>query len=365
METKLKANKGEWSEFYTLLKLLAEKRLYAADDKLEKIKEIFYPILKVITAKGTDNQMQYEISEGSESVKIYNPKTNNFESLNTSVISDKLEKIFLGIKNSAETTFEIGIADELLEKLHCHKVQASSAHKADIFLVIHDLITGIKPEVGFSIKSRLGSPSTLLNASGATNFIFEIEGFSGSAADINSVEGSAKIRDRLKKIYSSGGKLKYIGLDSSVFQSNLRKIDSMMPDIIAEMLLLYYQKECVKVEMIAKFLEDNDPLKNPYFKPDTGFYEYKIKHLLLSSALGMMPSSQWNGLLEAQGGYIIVREDGEIVCYHIYNQDQFKDYLFNNTRLETPSSTRHKFGFAYEEDGKMLFKLNLQIRFTD
>jgi len=33
------------------------------------------------------------------------------------------------------------------------------------------------------------------------------------------------------------------------------------------------------------------------------------------------------------------------------------------TKLETASSTRHGFGEIYEENGKLFFKLNLQIRF--
>ena len=39
------------------------------------------------------------------------------------------------------------------------------------------------------------------------------------------------------------------------------------------------------------------------------------------------------------------------------------DYLFKNTRLDTASSTRHRFGSIYQErNGKYYFKLNLQIR---
>jgi len=79
--------------------------------------------------------------------------------------------------------------------------------------------------------------------------------------------------------------------------------------------------------------------------------------------LGMMPNSDWDGLLQAHGGYIIVKEDGEIVCYHVYNQDEFQSYLFNNTRMETPSTSRHGFGEIYEQGKEYYIKLNLQIRF--
>ena len=37
-------NKGEWSEVYTFLKLLADGRLYAADGKI-KIESMIYTIL--------------------------------------------------------------------------------------------------------------------------------------------------------------------------------------------------------------------------------------------------------------------------------------------------------------------------------
>ena len=36
-----KGNKGEWSEIYTLLKLLGEEKLHAADENLEKIDDVY------------------------------------------------------------------------------------------------------------------------------------------------------------------------------------------------------------------------------------------------------------------------------------------------------------------------------------
>ncbi|MFH1402330.1 MAG: HpaII family restriction endonuclease [Patescibacteria group bacterium] len=34
-----------------------------------------------------------------------------------------------------------------------------------------------------------------------------------------------------------------------------------------------------------------------------------------------------------------------------------------NCKFESAGTTRHKYGRLYEEDGKLFFKLNLQIRF--
>ena len=77
----------------------------------------------------------------------------------------------------------------------------------------------------------------------------------------------------------------------------------------------------------------------------------------------MMPSKVWTGEYDATGGYLIVKADGEIVCYHVYNKNEFENYLFTSTKLETASSSKHKFGEVYEENGEFFIKLNLQIRF--
>jgi len=41
----LTGNKGEWSEFYAFVKLLAEGRFHAADENLNRI---YYPVLRIM-----------------------------------------------------------------------------------------------------------------------------------------------------------------------------------------------------------------------------------------------------------------------------------------------------------------------------
>ncbi len=359
----IKANKGEWSEFYTLLKLLEEQRLYAADEHLEKLKDIFYPILKIITAKDSEKELIYELDD-SEEIKFFNPATSSIALVKRSAIKSHVAEIFNIIKTANSTTFEIPIAEKLLNDLG--KPVIKSTKKSDIDLVLHDVRTGIKPEVGFSIKSQVGGAPTLLNAGGdATNFIYEIENFSGDPETINSIETPSKIRDRISAIYNSGASLKFINTANPIFGENLAKIESLLPALIAEMLITYYSGKAFTMQEINEYLESEKFLLIPGLNPQSGFYEFKIKHFLINVALGMTPARAWDGLLPANGGYIVVREDGEIVCYHIYNQDAFRDYLFRHTKLETPSTTRHDFGKVYNENGKYYIKLNLQIRFTD
>lgn len=44
----LTGNKGEWSEIYTLLKLLGEGIVYAGDQNLNKIQNLFNPIIMIL-----------------------------------------------------------------------------------------------------------------------------------------------------------------------------------------------------------------------------------------------------------------------------------------------------------------------------
>jgi len=364
MNKKYKVNKGEWSEFYTLLKLLADQKLYAADEQLKKLEEIFYPVLKVITAKDSNKEMSYELDD-SDGIKIYNPSTSTILNVSRQSIKDRIYRIYESIKTSTETTFEIPLAQEILNDLGSPEIKGYSTKKADIVLKIHDINTGHKPEVGFSIKSQLGGASTLLNAGETTNFIFEIENFRGTPEDVNSIEGHAKIRGRMKSIFDNGGKLKFVRNQSKTFQDNLMKVETLLPAMIAEMLVIYFSGKGATMNEISSELERIGYSFLPDQTSQSDLFEFKLKNLLMNVALGMTPATAWDGLLQAHGGYIVVREDGEIVCYHLYNLDAFRNYLFRNTKLDTSSTTKHKFGSIYEENGRLYLKLNLQIRFTD
>jgi len=73
----------------------------------------------------------------------------------------------------------------------------------------------------------------------------------------------------------------------------------------------------------------------------------------------MKPAKTCDRLDEANGGYIIVKANGEIMAYHIYNRNSFEQYLLDNTILEKASTSRHEYMSLYEEDGEMYIKMNL------
>ena len=54
----LKGNKGEWSELYTFLKLLADGRLYCGDGNLNRYDDKFYPILEMFRDDSPNRNIQ-------------------------------------------------------------------------------------------------------------------------------------------------------------------------------------------------------------------------------------------------------------------------------------------------------------------
>lgn len=158
--------------------------------------------------------------------------------------------------------------------------------------------------------------------------------------------------------------MEYNDIDHSIFKNNLLFLDSCMPLFIADCLLidsLPNSKSSIN-ECVAEVAKHNPFKFNG--KNVEAFYVHKMKVLLLDAALGMTPAKEWTGRYDANGGYLVVRKDGEIVCYHFYNRNDVEDYLYNNTRFERASRSRYGFGYVYKgSDGCAYVKLNLQIRF--
>lgn len=356
----IKGNKGEWSEIYTLLKVISDKQLFVGDSNLNKIETLIFPIIKVLR---DETNGTFEFSYENDLVIIKNGE----EEIRISVLEFQKQAHFLltKLKEKTNATFSIPEIESFINSFNSHSLKAKSSVKSDIKIVIHDQRTGTKPELGFSIKSQLGGASTLLNAGKTTNFIFKINNLTltqNQILEINEIETRSKIKDRIEKITEFGGSLEFQKTESSVFGNNLVLIDSVLPKIIAESLHLFFTSPFSTIVELTNQIS----LKNPLgfnFETNHPFYSYKIKRFLTDIALGMMPSKVWTGELDATGGYLVVKENGEVLCYHIYNRNEFEDYLFANTKLETASSTRHEFGKVYEENNQLYFKLNLQIRF--
>lgn len=358
----MKANKGEWAELYSFFKILDEKKLFAADKNLEIIPDKFFVFKKIFRNETNKTEKIYDIS-GSDIVILDN-QGNVLKTIKDEDLPEKIKAVFSKIKETKSTTFEILEAEKLMDEFLCNQIKASSSHKADIEAEIYDRITETIKPLGFSVKSMIGGASTLLNAGKTTNFIFEVNNINEKDInEINAISTKSKVQDRVKAIYDKSGSLNFKKVAKKEFEANLRKIDTVFPLFISQMLIDFFLVKCNKVSELTELLAKNIPLQEQYGLSYSD-YEFKVKNFLQSTALGMIPSKIWDGFTKAYGGYIIVRNDGVVICYHLYNRDEFLSYLYENTKFESASTSRHDYGKIYLEDGRLLFNLNLQVRFV-
>ena len=198
-----------------------------------------------------------------------------------------------------------------------------------------------------------------------TNFIYAIENTSISDSEmhhINQFKSGNKIKDRISEITSKGGQFKFKTLENEVFKNNLILIDSLLPNVISEMILLFFISNSSSIKTLCQEVSKSNPL-NFDNQNSHAFYEYKIKRFLKVIALGMEPSKVWLGEHNEPEGYLIAHQNGDLTYSNRYNGNQFEDYLFNNAHFETSSTTKNEFGSIYTNaDNELFLKLNLQIR---
>lgn len=358
-------NKGDWSEIYALFKLLGDKELYPGNSEIKKIQNLVYPILRILRTE-VNGSFEYSVEDD---IVVISGNEEVFR-IPISEFREKAKYLLSQIKNN-DGAFSIPEIEKFMKSINCLSLKAGSSAKTDITIVIHDQRTGLQPSLGFSIKSELGSSSTLLNAGETTNFIFKIRSDSFDSKRlqfINSLfvkkgnKSSRNLKGRVKSILELNDKLDFVKTLRPIFGNNLVLIDSLLPEILSSLVIHFYSSNLSNTEDLVKLIENENPL-NFNIANKHLFYSYKIKRFLTDVALGMMPSIVWTGQYDATGGYLIVKADGDVLCYHIYNKNEFEDYLLANTKLDTSSSSKHKFGDVYEEDGSYFIKLNLQIRF--
>jgi|LakMenEpi03Aug12_release.lakeMendotaPanAssembly.Ray.scaffolds.fasta_scaffold455098_1 hypothetical protein len=325
-------NKGEWSEAYVFLRLLQNPLIPAGDYSLEAIGGKYY-VAKSITLPNAEEKPFFPIQPKYES------KTG--KAVTAEEISEISGLILEELKSSQTSAFSIPKAQNVLERLGLSSMKTSSAHKVDIQLELPSLGGGKDLSLGFSIKSQLGSASSLLNHSNATSIKFE-------APVGYTFENFRTMADPNDLIFR--------GFSNDTFQNNLEFFGSDFPAKLAELVKHSAFLPGVRTldEELTLWAGDNGgPLAHEKIK-------FQMKSFLRATALGMQPSRPWAGDLEGYGGYLVVKKNGGIMCLHLEHDDDFKSYLLKNSRFENPASGRVS---QPENVGTNLIAVPLQIRF--
>lgn len=265
----------------------------------------------------------------------------------------------------SDDVVDISDLEGFLDAVRIYDMEARTDDTTDLHVALYDVNA---PFIGVRIQSLLCGTTPLLDGGRSANIKFEQTGirFSSPAVHkINWVEDPTNIAEvarRILYVQSMGGILKYSDVADRVFRSNLLMIDTNLPRIVASMLMALHLDGVARMQPLVEMLEERNPLKvKDELIRKHGFYEHKVRQLLLASAWGMRPAKQYTGRQGAVGGYLVVDARGGIVMYSRGDEQTFSDWLYSHARLEKALPEDAKYGLLERENGAYYIKLNLKI----
>ncbi len=368
-------NKGEWAEFYVMLRLLGEGRLYTADKLLKKNYQSYLDVLKVIRQECEAQVLEYIIDRNQSVVVI---KSQNSTSILATVpISDfnkYATELFNGIKDlSGSSVPAPDTVCNFAKVIYVSKPKAPAVKalkkqfggKNDIFIEVRDGQTAIVSVMGFSIKSKFGQNPTLFNAGSSSQFLYRLSNCNDTLMDeFNSIsDGNGRGWSRCKEFLSDHGiELEFVRAANPIYDENMFLIRESMNKIMAW---------CVKDRLIdspsdyeVKETVERMIGSNPLHVPNPAvYYEKAIKDFLMAGFTGMTAGRKWDGREQVNGGYIVVMDDGDVLCYHSNDREAFRDYLYRNTHFEYVSADKYNWSRIVKTQSEYFLPLNVSIRF--
>ena len=160
----------------------------------------------------------------------------------------------------------------------------------------------------------------------------------------------------LNALYAAGYQLEFVNVKSQNFENNLTFLDMQFPKHLSKVLLESY---LTGTNSFADAVNLAFPEENPLSKQPV----FKMKEFLGAVAMGLRPSVTWDGDTTRFSGIIVVKASGELLFYYLSSRKNFEEYLYKSVAFEKASTSRHRYGSIYREDGEDFIALNLQIRF--
>jgi len=371
-----KLNKGEWAEFYVMMKLLGEGRLYTANKLLQKNYQSYLDVLKIIRQECETQVLEYIIDETNDVVIVKTQDSDTIlATMPVSDFNDYAKMLFDGIKDVKGSS--VPAPDpvcDFAKVIYVSKPKAPAVKalkkqfggKNDIFIEVRDGQTAIVSIMGFSIKSKFGQNPTLFNAGSSSQYLYKLTGCNDAMMDeFNAItENGGRGWSKCKAYLSDHGiSMEFARTQNPIYNDNLFLVRESMAKIMAW---------CVKDRLIDspghfEVMETVERMiaANPLGVPGARvYYEKAIKDFLMAGFTGMTAGKEWDGKEQVNGGYIVVMDDGDVICYHSSDRESFRDYLYRNTHFEYVSADKYLWSRIIKIDGEYYLPLNLSVRFN-
>lgn len=370
-------NKGEWAEFYVMLKLLGEGKLYTADNMLKKKLDSYLDVLKIIRQEFETQVLEYIVDQDNATVTV---KPQGSEAVLATIpmqeFEDNAVTLFEGLKRVKGMS--VAAPDSVCEFakiIYVSKPKAPAVKalkrqfggKNDIFIEVRDGQTAIVSVMGFSIKSKFGHNPTLFNAGSSSQYLFKLSGCDDAKMDeFNAISdgkggrGWSLCREylRSRSIGAEFARTQY-----PTYNENLFLVRESMPKIMAW--CVYDRLLGGNAEHGVKETVERMSAANPLGVGNPAvYYEKAIKDFLMAGFTGMTAGNKWDGKEQVNGGYIVVMDDGDVICYHSSDREAFRDYLYRNTYFEYVSADKYNWSRIIKMDGEYYLPLNVSVRFS-
>lgn len=338
----MKYNRGEWGEIYIIFKILCDRKIVINNPKLK----VYDNKVEIKLVKLDKNGVIYVYSLNEENIEVCINSKHKIIIKKSEIIKCKnIIYYYLINKHTRTRIFAIPEIEFTMYKIFKNgSLREYNKKKYDIEIVdINNL------NLRVSLKTNIWYPPTILNASHATTFKYEIYGINDETMrHINSIETSEKIIDRITVLRENNAKIKYLGTTNNKFSFNLKKIDTRL-EIIIQYLLLY--SYVLKEKRIRELLNNINKLNNLQIE--------SIKKALESFTFWLIPTNINNDIVDL---LIIMNFDGELDCYE-YDNNITREMLLNNSKLETPSSKKFEICKIKKINNRYYMYLLLQVRF--
>lgn len=371
-------NKGEWAELYVFLKLLGEGRLYAADEHLHKKPDSYLEVLDILREEIAGLITRYSTQGEAGYIEIYQNQELKMRVASREFLHNA-NSFFYYLRDEEGKLPKTGaihapewlerFADEILitkPKSPAVKSWGDFGGKSDIIIVLRDARNSLITTSGFSIKSQFAGSPTLYNAGGTSQLLYRLDGMDDKLAkrfnDAMTERGTRDWGGAIKILADYCIEPVFIGTKHPTLSDNLQYIRESMEDLLAE---VYKQGMLIDrkhngIKEICEVITAKNPLG--YRTPE--LYEKVVKDFLFASFSGMTAGRKWDGTEQVNGGYIVVLENGDVLCYHANDREEFRDYLYRQTFLEYVSCKKYDWGYAEKcQDGTYVLPVNASIRF--
>jgi hypothetical protein len=345
---KLFKNRGEWSEFYVVVKSLFDGESKPARGVPLKVHRI---VNEGATYIPDPSLRRVRIFQNGQQVKDCDT-TGWKQNLDSAwkIIRAEHKSIPLAerrfdadgkiIKEDEDkSSFPCQPLQDMANELGIERLKSPSNKKDDTLMQLGD---DLEPK-GYSIKSEAGAASSALNASFRTHCIYKVKSTAPEMEVLNRIAED----DDAPKGSPMKNMMKAIGFDGLEFECIRDKDwqEELVRDRLeafAEVVKSYFTMSGTSLkDFVDALLLKRKSLKPRFRGMERDRWIAQMKALLYASEYGEEDT--------ATGGSLTVKSDGSIVCSHGRFVAERKKELFEMAMVDTADRKKHDFGYVYCE----------------